>query len=135
MLPNASECFGSDQDNCSTSSRAATCPALGGAFDCAAGVVALHQTKHTRNPDPRPPPSAAPSPPTNRLCFRGGCGGSRRGPALDSLWLDQNGRLGAAHRWRNLLVVEERAAEDFLAVRPLPMPGADDAVPSDGGAP
>jgi hypothetical protein len=45
-------------------------------------------------------------------------------------WI-KNGRLGAAHRWRNLLVVEERAAEDFLAVRPLP--GTDDAMPSKGG--
>src|SRR4051812_5076236 len=113
----ASERFGRDQNNCSTSSRAATCPALGGAFDCAAGVVALHKTKHPRNPDPRRPRRQR-RPPAG---FVSAAEVADRGNAPLSTvyhWM-KNGRLGTAHRWRNLLVVEEAAAEDFLAVRPL----------------
>src|SRR5436305_11583263 len=103
---NASERFGGNQYNCSASSRAATCLALGGAFDCATGVVALHSTKHAPIPDRRRPRRHR-RPPTGFVSAAEVADRGRVPLSTVYGWI-KNGRLGAAHRWRNLLVIDER---------------------------
>jgi len=49
---------------------------------------------------------------------------AERGIPLSSAYaLLKQGRLGTAHRWRGLLVVKADAADEFLAVRPIPADG------------
>jgi hypothetical protein len=49
-------------------------------------------------------------------------------PASSAYALLKKGRLGPVHQWRGLLVVKAEAAEEFLAVRPIPVPGEGSAA-------
>jgi len=118
---------GSFEQNRQSFPRVAVTSANGARLDrdASVGVIALQRTDRARSADIRRRPRRHRVGPQG---FLSAAQIAQRADApLSSVyhWL-KTGRLGKPHRWRNLLVVSEQAADEFLlAVRPLEGSGAE----------
>ena len=113
---------GSREQNRQTSSRAAMTSANGAQHEQGADgrVIALHETNQARSANHiRRRPRRHRSGPEGYLSAAQLA--QRADAALSSVyhWIN-TGKLGKPHRWRNLLVVSEKTADEFLvSVKPV----------------
>jgi hypothetical protein len=122
---------GSYAQNQQTSSRASTSLAIGDPLGCGAavGVVALQGNNQARSANTRRQPRGHRSGPQGFLSAAQVA--VRADAALSSVyhWIN-TGRLGKPHRWRNLLVVPEQAADEFLVtVKPVQAASGEEGAP------